>query len=126
MKAFKKARQLAFFFFFSKDFNETDLVLHSLKSLGVCELILSIPSTGRLLETAHPLMIKILFSELLTRKEHKRILQSFAFRTPVQREFQSRVNIPVLIGGPSGNKDLEAKFVEESTAAGLVGLKGHR
>ena len=47
-------------------------------------------------------------------------------RNPVDPPYRSRVNVPVLLGTVEGNKDLEALFVEQATAAGLIGLKGHR
>lgn len=44
------------------------------------------------------------------------------FRGTVVPEDRSLMNVPFVIG----DKDLEAKFVKEAEAAGLVNLKGHR
>ena len=44
------------------------------------------------------------------------------FRSPVDRRYRSRMNIVFRL--PS--EELEAKFVEESKKAGMLGLKGHR
>lgn len=44
------------------------------------------------------------------------------FRSPVDRRYRSRMNVVFRL--PS--EELEAKFVEESKAAGMLGLKGHR
>ena len=38
------------------------------------------------------------------------------------KEDRSLMNVPFV----TGDKDLDAKFVKEATAAGLVNLKGHR
>jgi len=47
---------------------------------------------------------------------------SSLFKGTVVREDRSIMNVPFV----TGDKDLDAKFVKESTAAGLVNLKGHR
>ena len=44
------------------------------------------------------------------------------FRGTVRKEDRSLMNVPFV----TGDKDLDAKFVKEATAAGLVNLKGHR
>ncbi len=46
------------------------------------------------------------------------------FTSPVENASRSRMNVVFRIKG--GNEELEAKFVAESKAAGLIGLKGHR
>ena len=45
------------------------------------------------------------------------------YNCPVDEAVRSRMNVPFTI--PS-NADLEKAFIAESTAAGLVNLKGHR
>ena len=47
---------------------------------------------------------------------------SSMFRGTVRKEDRSLMNVPFV----TGDKDLDAKFVKEATAAGLVNLKGHR
>ena len=44
------------------------------------------------------------------------------FKGTVRKEDRSLMNVPFV----TGNDELDAKFVKESTAAGLVNLKGHR
>ena len=44
------------------------------------------------------------------------------FKGTVRKEDRSLMNVPFV----TGNEELDAKFVKESTAAGLVNLKGHR
>ncbi len=44
------------------------------------------------------------------------------FQGTVRREDRSLMNVPFV----TGNKELDAKFVREADAAGLVNLKGHR
>ena len=44
------------------------------------------------------------------------------FRSPVDKKFQSLMNIPFVIG----DADLEARFVKEAAAADLINLAGHR
>lgn len=62
----------------------------------------------------------------INRKKAKMIYdyldQSKLFRATVQGKDRSLMNIPFI----TGNEELDAKFVKESTAAGLVNLKGHR
>ena len=48
--------------------------------------------------------------------------QSKLFKGTVVKEDRSLMNVPFVTGNP----DLDAKFVKEATAAGLVNLKGHR
>ncbi|HPC72851.1 MAG TPA: aminotransferase class V-fold PLP-dependent enzyme, partial [Treponema sp.] len=48
--------------------------------------------------------------------------QSKLFRSPIRPEDRSLMNIPFVIG----DADLEAQFVKEAAAAGLVNLAGHR
>ena len=48
--------------------------------------------------------------------------QSKMFRGTVEPEFRSLMNVPFV----TGDKELDAKFVKEAEAAGLVNLKGHR
>ncbi len=47
---------------------------------------------------------------------------SSLFRNGVNKEDRSMMNVTFVTGNP----DLDAKFVKEATAAGLVNLKGHR
>ncbi|NIV18107.1 MAG: 3-phosphoserine/phosphohydroxythreonine transaminase [Woeseiaceae bacterium] len=44
------------------------------------------------------------------------------YSNPVKRDCRSRMNVPFSLADPS----LDAKFLEESRAAGLANLKGHR
>ena len=44
------------------------------------------------------------------------------FQGTVVKKDRSLMNVPFIIG----DKELEAKFVKEAEAAGLVSLKGHR
>lgn len=44
------------------------------------------------------------------------------YRNPVQKDCRSRMNVPFILADAS----LDAKFLEESLAAGLANLKGHR
>ena len=44
------------------------------------------------------------------------------FKGTVRKEDRSIMNVPFV----TGDKDLDAKFVKEAEAAGLVNLKGHR
>ncbi len=48
--------------------------------------------------------------------------QSKLFKGTVRKEDRSLMNVPFV----TGDKDLDAKFVAEATAAGFVNLKGHR
>ncbi len=47
---------------------------------------------------------------------------SSLFKNYVQKEYRSTMNVPFV----TGSEELDAKFVKEATAAGLVSLKGHR
>ncbi len=47
---------------------------------------------------------------------------SSLFRGTVEKKDRSLMNVPFVIG----DKEMEAKFVKESAAAGLMNLKGHR
>ncbi len=47
---------------------------------------------------------------------------SSLFKNYVQKEYRSTMNVPFV----TGSDELDAKFVKEATAAGLVSLKGHR
>ena len=44
------------------------------------------------------------------------------FKGTVEKKDRSLMNVPFV----TGDKDLDAKFVKEAEAAGLVNLKGHR
>ena len=44
------------------------------------------------------------------------------FKGTVEKKDRSFLNVPFV----TGNDELDAKFVKEATAAGLVNLKGHR
>lgn len=48
--------------------------------------------------------------------------ESAMFKPTVQAPHRSIMNVPFI----TGDKDLDAKFVKEATAAGFVNLKGHR
>lgn len=48
--------------------------------------------------------------------------QSDLFRGTVEAKDRSIMNVPFV----TGNKDLDALFVKEATANGMVNLKGHR
>ena len=48
--------------------------------------------------------------------------ESKLFKGTVRKEDRSLMNVPFV----TGNADLDAKFVKEAEAAGLVNLKGHR
>ena len=48
--------------------------------------------------------------------------QSKRFKGTVVREDRSLMNVPFV----TGDKDMDAKFIAEATAAGFVNLKGHR
>ena len=47
---------------------------------------------------------------------------SSMFKATVSPESRSLMNVPFV----TGNEELDAKFVKEAAAAGLVNLKGHR
>ncbi|MDR2631368.1 MAG: 3-phosphoserine/phosphohydroxythreonine transaminase [Spirochaetaceae bacterium] len=53
---------------------------------------------------------------------------SRCFCSPVEKPFRSLMNIPFTLarGGPEEKKTLEARFVTEAAAEGLVNLAGHR
>ena len=44
------------------------------------------------------------------------------YSNPVAADCRSRMNVPFLLA----NSDLDVRFLEESKAAGLTNLKGHR
>jgi phosphoserine aminotransferase len=48
------------------------------------------------------------------------------FHSPVDPSCRSVMNVPFRIGKGQGDEAIEAKFVKESKAAGMEGLKGHR
>ncbi|XP_054709053.1 phosphoserine aminotransferase-like [Uloborus diversus] len=48
------------------------------------------------------------------------------YHSVIKKHSRSRMNIPFRIGGPSGNDELEKKFLEEAKAQGMINLKGHR
>ena len=48
--------------------------------------------------------------------------ESKLFKSPVNREDRSLMNIPFV----TGDAELDAKFVKEATAAGFINIKGHR
>lgn len=48
--------------------------------------------------------------------------QSSLFSSPVKKENRSMMNVPFV----TGNKDIDAKFIEEASSLGLKTLKGHR
>ena len=48
--------------------------------------------------------------------------ESNLFKGTVRKEDRSLMNVPFV----TGDKDLDAKFVKEAEAAGLMNLKGHR
>ena len=48
--------------------------------------------------------------------------ESSLFKGTVRKEDRSLMNVPFI----TGNDELDAKFIKEATAAGLVNLKGHR
>ena len=48
--------------------------------------------------------------------------ESRLFRPTAQKEFRSRMNVTFV----TGDAELDAQFVKEAKAAGLVNLKGHR
>jgi phosphoserine aminotransferase len=48
------------------------------------------------------------------------------FSCPIDEDVRSRINIPFRVGGPQGNEELEAKFLEEAEKLKMYQLKGHR
>lgn len=57
---------------------------------------------------------------------YSQIENSEFYHSPVDASCRSLMNVPFRIGNGGGDKDVEAKFVKESTALGMEGLKGHR
>lgn len=55
---------------------------------------------------------------------YSEIDRSGFYHCPVDTEDRSHMNVVFRVN--NGNSELEAKFIEEATAAGLVELKGHR
>lgn len=45
---------------------------------------------------------------------------------PIDENCRSRMNVPFRIGGPSGNEELENKFLVEAEKLQMYQLKGHR
>jgi phosphoserine aminotransferase len=54
--------------------------------------------------------------------------ESRRFRSPVEKESRSLMNIPFVSteADPEKRKEIEGRFVREAAAAGLVNLAGHR
>ena len=50
------------------------------------------------------------------------LAESKLFKGTVRKEDRSLMNVPFV----TGDKDMDAKFIKEATAAGFVNLKGHR
>ena len=50
------------------------------------------------------------------------LVESKLFKGTVRKEDRSLMNVPFV----TGDKDMDAKFIKEATAAGFVNLKGHR
>ena len=46
------------------------------------------------------------------------------YKCPVAKEDRSKMNVVFRVAG--GNEEVEKKFAKEATAAGLIGIKGHR
>ena len=85
-------------------------------SIYICKLILEwIKSLGGLekMKERNAAKAKLLYDYLDSSK---------LFRNGVNKEDRSMMNVTFVTGNP----DLDAKFVKEATAAGLVNLKGHR
>ena len=58
---------------------------------------------------------------------YRTILESRGFYNAIiNKDSQSRVNVPFRVGGPKGDERVEKKFVEEAKLKGLDGLAGHR
>jgi len=70
------------------------------------------------------------FHELNTQKSqliYETIETSKGFyKAVINKDSQSRVNVPFRVGGPYGDDVVEKKFVEEAKKNGLHGLSGHR
>ncbi|KAI6657369.1 Phosphoserine aminotransferase-like [Oopsacas minuta] len=45
---------------------------------------------------------------------------------PVDKKSRSRINVPVRMTGPDGNQEIEALFLQQAEAKGMLSLKGHR
>ncbi|ENN81968.1 probable phosphoserine aminotransferase [Dendroctonus ponderosae] len=48
------------------------------------------------------------------------------YSCPINENCRSRINVPFRVGGPQGDEDLEAKFLEEAEKRYMYQLKGHR
>lgn len=48
------------------------------------------------------------------------------YSCPIDENVRSRINVPFRVGGPQGNEELEAKFLEEAEKLKMFQLKGHR
>ncbi|CAG9766828.1 unnamed protein product [Ceutorhynchus assimilis] len=48
------------------------------------------------------------------------------YSSPIDKNCQSRINIPFRVGGPQGNEELEEKFLVEAEKRFMYQLKGHR
>lgn len=48
------------------------------------------------------------------------------YACPIDENVRSRINVPFRVGGPKGNENLEAKFLEEAEKLNMHQLKGHR
>jgi len=48
------------------------------------------------------------------------------YRAVINKDSQSRVNIPFRVGGPDGDEALEKEFATEAKKLGMDGLSGHR
>ncbi|EEZ98123.1 probable phosphoserine aminotransferase [Tribolium castaneum] len=48
------------------------------------------------------------------------------YSCPIDENCRSRINVPFRVGGPQGNEELEAKFLEEAEKLKMFQLKGHR
>ena len=70
------------------------------------------------------------FHELNTKKSqllYEAIANSKDFyKAVINKDSQSRVNVPFRVGGPDGDTAVEKRFVEEAQKNGLHGLSGHR
>ena len=55
---------------------------------------------------------------------YDRIDSSGYYKCPIERESRSKMNVVFRVAG--GDEAVEAKFVKEAEAAGIVGVKGHR
>ncbi|MBR6635007.1 MAG: 3-phosphoserine/phosphohydroxythreonine transaminase, partial [Clostridia bacterium] len=85
-------------------------------SIYICKLVLEwIKSIGGLeaMKERNEVKAKLLYDFLDNSK---------LFKNGVKKEDRSMMNVTFV----TGNEELDAKFVKEATAAGLVNLKGHR